>query len=119
MLGSIGFNSLRVNCIIGINPSEREQTQDLLIDLKVEVDLSKVAVSGDLNDTIDYRSLTAVCKELAIEGKYLLIEKYAADVVKKLLETFPIKSAWIRIMKPKAILDAECALVELKCESER
>lgn len=118
MLGSIGFNSFRVNCIIGTNLHEREIMQDLLIDLKVETDFSKVAVSGVLEDSIDYRSLVAVCKDMAIEGKYQLIEKYAADVVQKLLTTFPIKSAWIRVRKPKAISDAECAVVELLFTTE-
>jgi dihydroneopterin aldolase len=113
MLGLIGFNSYCIRCIIGTEPHEREEMQDLLIDLRVEVDFSKISV---LKDTIDYRVLAAFCKDLAIEGKYLLIERYAADAIKKLLRTFPIKSAWIRVRKPQAISDAECALVELRGE---
>lgn len=113
MLGWIGFNSYRINCIIGTELNEREETQDLLVDLKVEMNLSKVTVSGMLNDTIDYRSLAAVCKDLAVEGKYELIEKYAADVVSKVLKIFPVKSAWICVKKIKGLPDAAYTLVEL------
>lgn len=119
MLGTIGFKNYRINCIIGTESDERTQMQDLLIDLKVEVDLSKVSSSGMLHDSIDYRSLALLCKDLAIEGKYLLIEKYASDALQKLFMLFPIKSAWIRVKKPKSIPDAECAFVELKRESVR
>lgn len=114
MLGWIGFNAYRINCIIGTEAYEREEPQDLLIDLKVEVDFANVSLSGRLEDTIDYRSLSNLCKEMAVEGQYLLIEKYAADVVKKLLATFPVQSVWIRVKKPKGILHAEYALVELE-----
>lgn len=113
MLGWIGFNSYLIHCIIGTEPNERKDPQDLLIDLKVQLDLSKVVVSGRLEDTIDYRSLAAVCKNLAEEGQYELIEKYAADVISKLFSIFPIKSVWIAVKKIKGLSEADYALVEL------
>lgn len=117
MLGTIGFKGYTISCIIGTEKRERIEKQSLIIDLKVEVDFSKVSVSGRLEDTINYVSLATVCHDLAMNGEYLLIEKYAADLIKELLRLFPIKSAWIRVKKPLAIPGAECALVELKQEN--
>ena len=119
MLGTIGFKRYRVRCIIGTLAHERELEQDLVIDLKVETDFSRVSASGSLEDTVNYVSLSRVCKELAQKGKYLVLEKYASDVIEKLFELFPLTSAWISIQKPMAIPDADCALVELKSEYKK
>ena len=116
MLGTIGFKGYVVNCIIGTEDYERNQEQDLIIDLKVEIDFSNASVSGRLEDTINYVSLAEICKCRAIEGRYHLIENYATDVVLEMIQLFPVKSVWIRIKKPLAIPGAECALVELKQE---
>ena len=114
MLGTIGFKGYRVSCIIGTEPHERNEVQDLLIDLKVELDFSQVFQSGDLKDTIDYRLLVEVCQNLAVEGNYGVLEKYASDVIEEIFTRFSVKSAWISIRKPLAIPGAECALIELK-----
>jgi dihydroneopterin aldolase len=113
MSGIIGFKGLAVSCVIGTEPHERMHEQELIIDLKVEADLSKVVASGRLEDTINYVSLAQICKEMAVKGRYLLIEKFAADVLQEISEQFPAKSVWIRVKKPLAISAAECAFVEL------
>lgn len=116
MLGTIGFNDLRVSCIIGIEPHERTDEQELIIDFKVEIDFTRVSISDDIQDTVNYVALANYCRELAQQKKYLLIEKYAAAVVKGALDLFPIKSAWVLVKKPSAIADAAYALVEFKQE---
>lgn len=119
MLGKIGFSGLRISCIIGIEPHERNQEQEILIDFKIEVDFSNVVMTDNINDTVSYVSLAQLCKDLAQKGKYLLIEKYASDVVEKVFALFPVKSAWILVKKPLAISNADCAFVELKREKEK
>lgn len=114
MLGAIGFKGYRINCIIGTEPHERTTLQDLFVDLKVEIDFSKVAASEKIEDTVNYVTLAAICKDMAVNGKYHLLEKYAADVLEELAGRFKLHSAFIRIEKPLAIPGAECALVELK-----
>lgn len=116
MIGTIGFEGYRISCIIGTEPHERRREQELLIDLKVKADFSKVSHSGLLEDTINYMSLAHLCNELAVDGKYLLIEKYASDIIQEIFKLFPIKFAWVCIKKPAAIPGAEWALVELERE---
>ncbi len=116
MLGTIGFKGYRINCIVGTESHEKSTFQDLLVDLKVEIDFTKVSASGQLKDTVNYVALAQICKELAVNGKYELLEKYASDVLEALFKQFAIESAWIKIEKPSAISGAECAFVELKRE---
>ncbi|MBS4168923.1 dihydroneopterin aldolase [Parachlamydia sp. AcF125] len=118
--GLIGFENHQIPCIIGILPHERTHTQTIFVDLKVEADFRKCALSDDIVDTVDYVALANVCSEFAQKRGYMLIEKYAYDVLQKLLHDYPINWAWIKVKKPEALSSAEFTTVELKlCKKEQ
>ena len=114
MLGLIGFDHYQIFCIIGDLPQERKQEQELYVDLRVETDFSDVAESDLLKDTVDYVPLAKICRDIATQGKYQTIEKYAAQVLEEVMAKFAVKSAWIRVKKPKALPGADYAVVELR-----
>jgi 7,8-dihydroneopterin aldolase/epimerase/oxygenase len=113
MNGFIGFNQLRVSCIIGIHPAERTTEQDLYIDLKVRTDFSQLILSDSIHDTIDYVRLAEICKDLGQSQKYYLIETFAARVLDAIFREFDVVEAAITIKKPSALPEAACAIVEL------
>jgi 7,8-dihydroneopterin aldolase/epimerase/oxygenase len=119
MLGTIGFKNYRVRCMIGSEPYERCAEQEIFIDLKVEIDISRVTSSDRLQDTVSYVELSEVCKHLAVKGQYFMIETYAFEVTEKLFSLFPVKFVWIAVKKPSAIPDAEYTFVELQRENKR
>ena len=102
MLGSIGFKQLRVRCIIGIEDHEKEKEQDLFIDVKVEFDLS-----------VDYVDLAKLTERIAQEGRYELVENYAIDLARAVLNKYPVLSVTLLIRKPQALDQAECSFIEL------
>jgi 7,8-dihydroneopterin aldolase/epimerase/oxygenase len=114
MFGIIGFQDLKVNCIIGINPEERLQEQEIFIDLQVESDFSKVSITDDLSEAINYVTLSEFCADFAITGKYNMIESLAHDLLQRLQYKFHL--AWIKIIikKPKALKNASFSFVELE-----
>lgn len=114
MHGLIGFENYKVSCIIGVNSIERSQTQDLYIDLKVRTNFALSIKTDNIQDTINYIDLANVCAQLAIQGNYCLLEKYAHDVLECLIATFDISWAWIRIKKRQAIPEAQYAMIELE-----
>lgn len=114
MQGIIGFEHLKIFCIIGVKPEERLQQQEIFVDLKVESDFSRCTVSGNLQQTVDYVKLAEVCTSLAQKGSYHLLENFAHHALKKLLDDFPISWAWIRVKKPNAVANAQFTFVELK-----
>lgn len=114
MNGLLGFKNHRILCLIGATPEERKETQTILVDLKVETDFSKSALTDNLEDTIDYVELAKICTRLAKENQYNLLEAYAADVLKHIFAQFTaVYSAWIGVKKPLGLLSAEYTLVEL------
>lgn len=114
----IGFENYRIECIIGIEEHERAKEQEILVDMKVRARVEAAAQSDAIHDTIDYITLAGLCKQMAETGLYYLLEKYAADVLKKVLTTFPVTWAWIRVKKPSALPGAKFTFVEMECEKE-
>lgn len=114
MLGTVGFEELRVQCLVGVYPHERVSEQTLIIDLKVEGDLSGCIKSDSLHDALDYAKLVDLCKKVANENRFHLIEAYAHAILEEVLAQFSASTAWIKIRKPGALPEAKCAFVELE-----
>ena len=113
MQGSIGISDLKVNCIIGIYPHERNATQSLFIDILIKYDFQKARQSENVIDTIDYAKVAEVVTNLGIENKYQLIETYAEDAAQKILDLFTIEEVFVRIKKPGAVKNAAYPFVEI------
>jgi dihydroneopterin aldolase len=118
-LGTLGFERLRIRCIIGVLPIERQVEQDIYVDLKAIVDMSQAVLSDQLSDTVDYIAMATMCRDIAIAERFYLLEKYAAEVLKAICKRFPIKEARIIVRKPAAHPDADCTFVEMQTVSQK
>ncbi len=114
MKGYIGFNHHKIDCIIGVYPDERLKAQTIYVDLKVEIDFSKCSQSDQITDTVNYEALAQICTELACRGRYQLLEVYAVEALREMLNRFDILKAWIRIKKPAGLPTADYTSVELE-----
>jgi dihydroneopterin aldolase len=110
----LGIDRYRLHCIIGILPEERTKMQDLLITVKMKVNLSKCLLSGKIEDSVDYTQIAIFCKQLANQNEYLLIETFAADIIDRCMTDFHILGIYVKIEKPSAIPNAACAFIELE-----
>jgi 7,8-dihydroneopterin aldolase/epimerase/oxygenase len=113
MNGLMGFENLKINCIIGIHPEERNSAQDIYIDVKVQYDLTNCFKSQSIQDTVDYVRLVEISNHEA-QNRHGLLEIFAHKVLEKIYEEFPVSWAWIRIKKPQALPNAQWAFVELE-----
>lgn len=109
----IGIEKLKVMAVIGIDAKERQEKQELVIDLKVETNISKSINTDSLSDTLDYTLLKVICVEIADTSSFNLIECFAAKVLRVLQSKFPLSQIGIKVVKPKAIENA-LAFVELE-----
>jgi FolB domain-containing protein len=114
MKGTIGFEHLRINCIIGIQEFERLQKQDIFIDLKVQLDLSKCIHTNNLKHSVDYVKLSDLCIYIAQQKKHELLETLAHEILEQIFTQFRVDSAWIKIKKPQAISNASFATIEME-----
>ena len=114
MKGKIGFDDLRIDCIIGDLPEERECEQAVYVDLRVVSDFSACAKTDHVNETIDYVALAELCRSLAVQNRYHLLETFAVEIIQLLLAREEIDSVWIRVKKPKGLPAAKFSVIELE-----
>jgi dihydroneopterin aldolase len=89
----------------GYLEEERRLGQRFLVDLWVDVH-GDAAATDDIDDTVDYRKLAALVREVFAGPERLLLEGLAGAVADGIVERFPsVRSARVRVRKPDVVLD--------------
>lgn len=114
MKATIGVEGLEITCIIGVLPHERTAEQTLRVDVEIDRSIEVAARDDDVAETVDYVAIADVVTELAVEGRFELLETLAARAVDLMIERFDAERAAIKIMKPAAIPAARHATVRLE-----
>ncbi|MCR4316007.1 MAG: dihydroneopterin aldolase [Planctomycetes bacterium] len=109
MRDKILVSNLEVRCIVGTLPHERANEQCIYLDLELEADVSAACNSDDLADTVDYVQISDAAREVAVNGKFELIEALAESIARKLFEFPRIDALQVTIKKPDAIPGASYA----------
>ena len=105
----IELTEMKLDCIVGILEVERVQTQTLLLDLKLRLDLD-AAARGLLVRTVDYASFAEQVATIAVGGKWYLLESMASAICALALappcvgeERALVDSVFVRARKPGAL----------------
>ena len=104
---------LTVEAVIGVYAWERAITQPLLIDIVLETDISRAAISDDVNDALNYK---AVCDDVSAwcqAIKAQLLEHLAGQIADKLLAKYSCHKITLSIAKPTAIKQADAVGVQI------
>jgi dihydroneopterin aldolase len=89
----------------GYLEEERRLGQRFLVDLRVDVGDAAVT-SDDIDETVDYRLLAALVREVFAGPERLLLESLGGAVVDGILDRFPaVSRARVRVRKPDVVLD--------------
>jgi len=77
---------------------EREREQPFVYDVELELD---EPVSDELEQTVDYREVVKLVRELSDGHRFQLLESLAAALADALLERFPpVERVQVRVRKP-------------------
>ena len=109
----IFINNLKVDCIIGILPHERENTQPLMISIELECDLKKAGYSGNLDESINYAELADTVKEYTVQRKARLVEELGVELCDLILKEFKPKKVSITLNKPLAVENCDGVGIEI------
>jgi len=103
-LDRVFVRDLLVRGIVGINPEERVNRQDVLVNVTLWADTRPAAASDQIEDATNYRTVAkAIIAYIENEQPYL-VEKLAADLVRLSFETDErIHAVELSVEKPGAI----------------
>ena len=113
------IKDLLVRGIIGVNDWEREQPQDILINIEIYADLGKAGQTDKLEDSINYRSVGKRVIELAERAKRFTIEALANDIAALCLKEPGAVKVRVRVEKPGALRFASSVGVEIERSREK
>src|SRR6187402_1595129 len=117
MIGTTGLHNLRIDCIVGIHPHERENPQPVFLDLEIDYDFAPAAESDAIPDAVDYDHVVKMVTELIQSRRFQLIETMAEAVTTMLLEKVPvIDRVRLQIRKPNAVPAADNSFVWVERE---
>ncbi|MEX2612777.1 MAG: dihydroneopterin aldolase [Gaiellaceae bacterium] len=102
---TIELSSLVVFGHHGYLEAERKLGQRFLVDLWVDVG-EAAASSDDIDQTVDYRHLAGLVREVFAGPERLLLEGLAGAVVDGILDRFEaVERVRVRVRKPDVVLD--------------
>ena len=99
----IKITDLHLRAIIGINPDERKNLQDVLINIVLYVDSRPAAESDDISDSANYRTITKEIIKLVESSKFYLIEKLASEIATICLKSQQVETVSVNVQKPTAL----------------
>ena len=103
-LDKIFIKNLLVRGIVGINPEERKNRQDIVVNAVLWADTRRPGASDDIADTVNYRTAAKAMMAHIESGAPLLVERLAAELVRICLETDErIKAVELTVEKPGAV----------------
>ena len=112
MNDQIILNGIKSNCIIGVNLDERKKKQEIIINLVIFYDFSKL--NDEIENTINYSSVYKFTKRFVENSKFYLIEPLGNELANKLIHKFKLIKIEIEIIKPSVFGDGETVSVKLK-----
>ncbi|QFT87151.1 Dihydroneopterin aldolase [Bacillus sp. THAF10] len=85
----------------GVFPEETKLGQRFIVDLEIELDLSKAGTSDDLTQSVNYADLYNTCKKVVEGETYKLVETVAERIAAEVLGGFSIiETCTIKVIKP-------------------
>ena len=102
-MDEIFIEDLLIRSVIGISDREREQPQDILVNITIFTDTSNAGQSDNVNESVNYR--TVAKKVLAHTEKVnrYTVEALAADIADICLQESGVSGVRVKVEKPGAV----------------
>jgi len=115
---AILIRDLLVRGIVGVNDWEREQPQDILINITLRADTSAAGRSDDLAESVNYRIVAKnIIKHVEDSARFTL-EALAQDIARLCLAMDRVEEVRVRVEKPGAVRFARSVGVEIRRRKE-
>lgn len=119
-MDKIIIKGLKVFAYHGVNPEEKADGQNFVVDIIAYCSVSKAGRTDDLNDTVSYAKVLKTAVRVMTEDKYNLLERVAQRVAEQVLEAYEsIERVDVCIKKPEAPINADFDYVAVEISRAR
>ena len=113
MSDRIQIHDLLLRTIIGINEEERRNRQDVLINITLYADTRAAGASDQIENAVNYRTITKQVIGCVEGSSFYLVEKMAAEIAAICLRDPRVEAVDVRVEKPGALRFARSVGVEI------
>src|SRR5512133_2969944 len=99
----IFIRDLLIRCVIGVDAHERQEKQEVVVQITLHLDLRKAGRTDELTDSVDYSALKKQILRVAEDSQYRLIEALAQRIAEECLREGPVESVEVMVEKPGAL----------------
>lgn len=119
-MDKILVRNLKIFAYHGVNPEEKENGQNFVIDIDAFVDIDVPCRTDDVEDTVSYAKIIKETVKIFISQKDDLLERASQRVADGLFERFDkIQALRILLKKPEAPIKADFEYVGVEIFRER
>jgi dihydroneopterin aldolase len=115
-----GVDTIRLDGMVfrgrhGVGAAERAKPQDFTVDIELETKLTRAGKSDRIEDTVDYRLVHTIAKQV-IEGEPAhLIEALADRIARRALDVPGVDAVSVRVAKrPPRMRPLDAAAVQIR-----
>ena len=112
-MDKIKINDLSVRTIIGTEDYEREEEQEVIINVTLFTDVLTAGKTDELGSTVDYSEIKAEIYDMATESEFQLIETLAEEIARIALAKKEVQRTRVSVQKPSALRFTRSAEVEI------
>lgn len=112
-MDTIFIKDLLIRGVIGISEREREQPQDILVNIEISTDISAAGKSDNVEDSVNYRTIAKKVLAHTESIKRYTVEALAEDIAQLCLEDKKVQSVKVRVEKPGAVRFSRSVGVEI------
>lgn len=112
-LDQIFISDLLVRGIIGINPDERVNKQNICINVVMWVDTSRAARTDDIDDAVNYRTITKQIIAHVEAGDPMLVERLVGEIADICLVDTRVERVEASVDKPGALRHARTVGIKI------
>ena len=107
-MDKIIIKGLKLFAYHGVNPEEKVDGQNFILDITAQLDATKAKLSDNVDDTVSYAKIIKTVIAVFTTQSYDLIEAAANKVGMEIMKTYPqLQSVTILLKKPEAPIKAE------------
>lgn len=112
-MDKVFIKNLEIDAIIGIYDFERTTRQKVVFDIEMWWDVAKAAKSENIDDALNYKTLSDQLKDYVGQSQFQLIETLAEAVAAIIIDQYAVESVKLTLHKPDALDGATDVGVEI------
>lgn len=115
---TINISNLRLRTYIGFNPDEMQKKQDVVINIEIQYAINPAAMDDQVEQALNYKTITKQVIEHVESGRFLLLEKLVADVLDICSVHRDVLHARVTTDKPHALRFADSVSLTLEYQAD-